>query len=82
MSVAVYFETEKYMHLIPVDSEDKLEEAIFNELTHHFGNPKVEFNILGNVFVVSSEDPLVESERLQEKLLGIINKFKGENEGV
>lgn len=78
----MYFETEKYMHLIPVDSEDKLEEAVFNELTHHFGNPKVEFNILGNVFVVSSEDPLVESVRLQGKVLGIINKFKRENESV
>lgn len=82
MSISVYFETEKYQHLIPVDSEDLLEDAIHMELYHHFGNPKVEFNILENVFVVSSEDPLVESERLQGKVLGIINKFKGENESV
>lgn len=82
MSISVYFETEKYMHLIPVDSEDKLEEAIFKELNHHFGEPKIGFTVLGNIFVVSSEDPLVESERLQGKVVGIINKFKEENESV
>jgi tRNA G37 N-methylase Trm5 len=82
MSVAVYFETEKYMHLIPVDKEDQLEDCIYMELQHHFSSPPTKFNIIGKVFVVPSEDPLVESERLQEKVMGIINKFKGENESV
>ncbi len=81
MSIAIYFGTEKYTHLIAMEKEDDIEAAVYADLKS-VGLDKESFSIVDEVYVVTTDSPLVESERLQEKVLGTINKFKGENEDV
>lgn len=84
MSVAVYFETEQYYHLICVDNEDKIEEGIYRELSDSFSKGDT-FDIVapeGGPMVSTSDEPLVDNKILREKVMMIINKFKGENESV
>lgn len=88
MSVAIWFETESVYHLISVDKEEEIEEAVCNELSRYYADSSYIWNILplsdgsSGVMVSTSEYSYSEDERLQEKVVGIINKFKGENESV
>jgi hypothetical protein len=84
VSVAVYFETEQYYHLVCVDHEDQIEEGIYRELSDSFSKGDT-FDVVapeGGPMVSASSEPLVDNKILQEKVVGIINKFKEENESV
>lgn len=86
MSISVYFETDTYFHLLAVESEDELERVIFKELNQYYTEGDNSLRVYGPqkgyIFVESSDNTSTDNKALQEKVLGIINKFKGENEGV
>lgn len=81
MSIAIYFGTEKYTHLIAVEKEDDIEAAVYADLKS-VGLDKESFSIVDEVYVVTTDNPLETDYRLGEIVEDIINKFKGENESA